>query len=139
MSYLNGIKCPVCGESVSASCDVSRGSPGSFFDPPEPDEVTWDVSEFEFECTCRDNIEQNAQSWTAPSVKKQPEVIRVESTPSGFVRWWSKIEYHKDENGAVVNKIVCPMLEAYDDDLNRQAENADYTYEPPDPPEYDDY
>lgn len=133
MSYLIGIKCPVCGESVSAPCDVRRGWSGDYFSPPEPDDVQWNVSEFEFECECRDNIEQNAQKWETNVIAKYPQVIRVEETPSGYVRWWSPVEYKKDADGKFEKYIKCPMLNAYDDDLNRQAESAEYHYEPDEP------
>lgn len=165
MDSLKDIRCPVCGEPVSAPCRVRPGRPGTYWDPPEPEEVEYDVDEFEYNCDCRSNIDENGTEDSRPRYKRNPsfherlyhvlttyaqqlEQARFEGFHrrrlilgqlAGSVRAVQDKVLELDEEGRAVYDKVNPLLEAYDNDIERQAEESTVDYEEPDYYDYESY
>lgn len=157
---LTGVTCPICGESVSAPCQLSGGCPGDYDNPPEGPEVDWDVDDFEPDCECMIQIEDNAprtrgMAYVYNSKKhKQMLAILIDELPrlarvKGFHARMARLSYlvsrlagvqdkvpKRDEDGKAVWIEKQPLLEAYKDAMNHMAENSEYEYEP-DEPDYD--
>lgn len=128
--YLTEVKCPVCGEHVHVPCQLHGGSCGDYYNPPEDPEVTWDINDAEFNCSCLDEMTENA-----PKFKKYYTSKRVKSeqlfTHSIIFMILEERTYHNPP------LEECPLVEEYYRALESYASSSGYHYEPDEPPEYD--
>lgn len=159
-AWLTGIKCPICGESVSAPCRLSGGDPGDYWTPPSGPDVDWDVTEFEPNCECSIQIEVEAPKIRRlvyePNRKKHEQIREVLARYTPHLN--RAVGFHKRQqimnnminslagvqdrvakrapDGSYIYEDAQPLLEAYNEALDEQAQNAPYEYEP-DEPDYD--
>jgi hypothetical protein len=131
---LTDVRCPVCGEDVSAPCTVRRGAKGSYWQPDDPDDIDFELDDFEFNCDCRARIAEHAPVSSEAIVTKPARPISI--SESGYVLY-STPEYKRDDRDFIVFRRFQPLLEAYDKTLDSLANESAYDYDFYDGPEHD--
>lgn len=141
---INGVDCPVCGEGVSVRANVDPGQPPSglsgppeFSDPgygPSLDEVT----DVEYNCDCRENIEMNGPSYKKVKttfIHKNEKVSTEDGKLSHYIHWTAQ-ERVKDDEGNLVYITVFPLLEAYDEAVEDAINEGEFEFDPYEPDDF---